>query len=96
MSGRKTSPQVDAKMFSNLPFKWAAMTDKGLCREANEDAYIIEPEIGLFLVSDGMGGHPAGDLVISHQILSVRIFPYELKMLYIHFVHKVPLQLDAC
>ena len=50
------------KLFGNLKFTWGAATDKGKIRTNNEDAYHIEPEIGLFLVSDGMGGHQGGDL----------------------------------
>jgi protein phosphatase len=38
------------------------LTDRGLCRETNEDAYLLEPEFGLFAVADGMGGHAAGEI----------------------------------
>ncbi|MBN1126799.1 MAG: serine/threonine-protein phosphatase [Sedimentisphaerales bacterium] len=41
---------------------WGACSDRGLCRQANEDAFFIVPELGLFLVSDGMGGHQGGAL----------------------------------
>ncbi|HPO14079.1 MAG TPA: protein phosphatase 2C domain-containing protein [Candidatus Hydrogenedentes bacterium] len=37
-------------------------TDVGRRREANEDAFFVSEEQGLFIVSDGMGGAPAGDL----------------------------------
>lgn len=43
-------------------FNWAAATDKGRQRDENEDAFFVEEEIGLFLVSDGMGGHRGGAL----------------------------------
>ncbi len=43
-------------------FNWAAATDKGKQRDENEDAFFVEEEIGLFLVSDGMGGHRGGAL----------------------------------
>lgn len=41
-------------------FIWAAATDIGRLREDNEDAFAVEPEAGLFLVVDGMGGHRGG------------------------------------
>ena len=31
-------------------------------RQANEDRYAIVPELGLYLVADGMGGHKAGQV----------------------------------
>ncbi len=38
------------------------LSDRGLRRELNEDAYAYEPELDLFLVADGMGGHAAGEV----------------------------------
>jgi protein phosphatase len=41
---------------------WAAATDPGLRRSANEDSYCARPDLGLFVVADGMGGHAAGEI----------------------------------
>ncbi len=41
---------------------WAARTDPGLRRSRNEDTYCARPELGLFVVADGMGGHAGGDV----------------------------------
>lgn len=40
----------------------AARTDVGMRRLANEDRYSIVPDLGLFLVADGIGGHKAGQV----------------------------------
>ncbi len=40
----------------------AALTDRGQVRSRNEDAVRVEPGDRLFVVADGMGGHPAGDV----------------------------------
>jgi serine/threonine protein phosphatase PrpC len=39
-----------------------AGTDTGRVRELNEDAYALRAEDGLFVVCDGMGGAPAGEV----------------------------------
>ena len=37
-------------------------SDIGLRRQLNEDFLVIDREIGLFIVADGMGGHNAGEI----------------------------------
>jgi protein phosphatase len=38
-----------------------AMSDKGCVRSNNEDYCLIEPELGLYVLADGMGGAQAGE-----------------------------------
>jgi PPM family protein phosphatase len=40
----------------------AVASHPGLRRAANEDAHCVRPDLGLYLVSDGMGGHAAGEV----------------------------------
>lgn len=56
-----TSGTEDAES-PQRPLRYAAETDKGKIREENQDAFVAEPDAGIFVVSDGMGGHRGGAL----------------------------------
>lgn len=43
-----------------LPLEIAAGSDVGRVRRHNEDAYLVEHDLGLFAVADGVGGHGGG------------------------------------
>jgi serine/threonine protein phosphatase PrpC len=45
-----------------LPFESYGVSHKGCVRHMNEDNYLIDPQSGLWLVADGMGGHDAGEI----------------------------------
>jgi serine/threonine protein phosphatase PrpC len=45
-----------------MKLTWAVRTDPGLRRSSNEDSFCTRPELGLFVVADGMGGHAAGEV----------------------------------
>ncbi len=52
--------QSGATQLESSSVLWAVASDIGRLREANEDAFAAEPEAGLFVVVDGMGGHRGG------------------------------------
>jgi PPM family protein phosphatase len=41
---------------------YSAASHPGLTRDNNEDCFLSQPEHGLWLVADGMGGHEAGEV----------------------------------
>lgn len=45
---------------SRISFECFGVSHKGCVRPINEDRFLLEPESGLWLVADGMGGHDAG------------------------------------
>lgn len=47
------------------------MTDVGMKRTNNEDAYLINDELNLFIVCDGMGGHAGGELASAIAVNTV-------------------------
>ena len=45
-----------------MKIQYAALSDVGLSRQNNEDAYLADDELGLYIVADGMGGSNAGEV----------------------------------
>ena len=52
----------------------AALTHTGLRRESNEDAFRERPDLGLFVVADGMGGHEAGEVAAGLTVQTIESF----------------------
>jgi len=45
-----------------MTWQGAGLTDAGQVRPSNQDAYVVANDLQLWIVADGMGGHPGGDV----------------------------------
>jgi protein phosphatase len=50
----------------------AGLTDVGKKRKGNEDAFLVNDQLGLYIVADGMGGHQAGEVASKLVVESIR------------------------
>ena len=57
-----------------MPFllQAAGLTDTGCVRERNEDAFLVDARMGLFIAADGMGGRRGGDIAARLAVESVQ------------------------
>lgn len=52
---------MSAIVSENLTFDGNGITDAGLIRDRNDDAYFVDTQYGLAMVCDGVSGHAAGN-----------------------------------
>ncbi|HEX4046518.1 MAG TPA: Stp1/IreP family PP2C-type Ser/Thr phosphatase [Elusimicrobiota bacterium] len=57
----------------------AGATDPGCVRRNNEDNFAVDPELGLLLVADGMGGHNSGE--VASDLAAKTILDFARRML---------------
>lgn len=47
-------------------------TDPGKVRKNNEDSFLVDEQLGLYIVADGMGGHSAGEVASKMAVDVIR------------------------
>jgi protein phosphatase len=65
-------PTVDGPVRTVDPVQVASRTDVGHVRRRNEDSLLVLADVGVFVVADGLGGHPAGDVASQTAVARLR------------------------
>jgi len=58
---RASAPSTDHPPLGHY-LTFAGLSDIGRVRKRNEDSLSLQPDLGVAVVADGMGGHPGGDV----------------------------------
>lgn len=53
-------------------YEFSAITHPGLVRPHNEDSYVADVDLGLWVVADGMGGHESGEVASAIASATIR------------------------
>src|ERR1043165_4266019 len=56
---------------STLTVRSFGATHVGKKRTTNEDAFLVDDALGLFVVADGMGGHAAGEVASQEAVETI-------------------------
>jgi serine/threonine protein phosphatase PrpC len=71
---------------SSSPLRSFGLTDQGRRRPHNEDAFICDDALGLYVVADGVGGHAKGEVASQESVEQICGFVRQGKSLIADFV----------
>jgi len=63
-----------------------AYTDIGRVKDANEDRFLVDKRLRLYVVADGMGGHAAGEVASETAVTEIRRYIQEREALLQEFI----------
>src|SRR5215467_2088233 len=69
---KRNDDRAEPGIIETCMIEAVGVTDPGCVRANNEDYFLIAPEIGLYLVADGMGGAQAGEHASKMAVETVR------------------------
>ena len=69
----------------------AGRSDVGLVRDKNEDSFVVDPDLGIYVVCDGMGGHVGGQVASQTAVAKITEVIREREQISIDLVDPDPL-----
>jgi len=72
---------MQVRQLSMLKIQSFGMTDIGMKRKVNQDCFLVDDSLQLYVVADGMGGHRAGEVASQLAIEELKKFVADNSML---------------
>lgn len=69
----------DLSLLFMIVIESASITDVGRKRKGNEDSLLLDDDLGLYIVADGMGGHLAGEVASKLVVDTIREYMKRFK-----------------
>lgn len=66
MTARERAPPLVSSV--RMRIRYFGHTDVGLSREHNEDSHLADPDLGVFVVADGVGGRAKGEIASQEAV----------------------------